>query len=314
MILEITEQGAYLGRDHDSFVVKTKDEKRDFPAQKLDAIVISSNASISTAAVRLCLEYELQLVIAEPWGNALGRFWFSTSGKNSEIRRRQYLAKDNMIGLKLSRKIVTIKLKEQRKFLADLRKNRRNSTPQLDAALETLGKSIPQLDGARVPPPKGTLLGIEGNYARHYYSAIASVLPKKYCFETRSQHPSQDPFNALLNYSYGIGYREVETAIIISGLDPNAGLYHEDQYGKPTLSYDIIELFRPKIDRLILRLFAKKQVRDDWFEQHSHVCLLTKIARRAVIDAYYLRLHKTIQKEAWAFCRDIIRTLMQDED
>lgn len=112
---------------------------------------------------------------------------------------------------------------------------------------------------------KQSFLGIEGFAASEYFSAISEILPKKYAFRARSRQPANDKFNAVLNYAYGLTYSNVEKVVILSGLDPNAGIYHADAYGKPTLVFDVIELFRAKVDRLVIKLFTKRMVRDSWF-------------------------------------------------
>ena len=64
MIIEVSTHGSTIKRDHDSFVILSKDEKTEIPAEKVDAVIITANALISTSAVRLCLEKQIQMVIA----------------------------------------------------------------------------------------------------------------------------------------------------------------------------------------------------------------------------------------------------------
>lgn len=56
MILEVSTHGSTIKRDHDSFIIHTKDEKNEIPAEKVDAVIVSANALISTQAIRLCIE------------------------------------------------------------------------------------------------------------------------------------------------------------------------------------------------------------------------------------------------------------------
>ncbi|MFO7558792.1 MAG: CRISPR-associated endonuclease Cas1 [Desulfobacterales bacterium] len=57
-------------------------------------------------------------------------------------------------------------------------------------------------------------------------------MPEKYQFSGRSRRPAKDPFNAVLNYCYGMLYSRVEKACILSGLDPFVGFLHTDNYNK----------------------------------------------------------------------------------
>ncbi len=72
----------------------------------------------------------------------------------------------------------------------------------------------------------------------------------------RSRSPAKDEFNCLLNYAYGVLYSLVERGCLLSGLDPCIGLMHTDNYNKPSLVYDLIELFRVHAERVVVNLFA----------------------------------------------------------
>ncbi len=53
---------------------------------------------------------------------------------------------------------------------------------------------------------------------------------------------------------------------IIAGLDPYLGFLHTDNYNKKSFVFDLIEIYRTYIDRTVMGLFAKKQVREDLFD------------------------------------------------
>jgi CRISPR-associated protein Cas1 len=89
-----------------------------------------------------------------------------------------------------------------------------------------------------------------------------------------------------LNYGYGILYGQIERCLVLSGLDPYAGFLHVDRPGKPSLTLDFIEEFRPVVvDRTIFGM-ANKSVS---FEQDENR-LLTKEARRLLADKINERL------------------------
>ncbi|MDR2203632.1 MAG: CRISPR-associated endonuclease Cas1 [Nitrososphaerota archaeon] len=313
MIVEISEHGSMLKRDHECFVVHKKDEKTEIPAEKVDAILVTANALISTQAVALCLEKNIQLVLANWAGKPFGRFWVSTPGRATEHRRKQYLHQNTIVAFKIAKDLVTCKLRTQKKFLVDLKGNRKTLNETLDNSIKSINKSMQNLNNLTFSPSfKQTLLGIEGFAAAEYFSAISSVLPKKYAFKERSRQPAQDKFNAVLNYVYGVTYSSVEKSVILSGLDPNAGIYHADSYGKPTLVFDLIELFRTKADRIAVKLFTKKYVRDSWFTSSNETPLgvfLSKEGRKAVITIYLQEVSDTVEKESWLYCRKIINLL-----
>ena len=316
MLLEISEHGSVLKRSHDCFIVRTPREQVESPAEKIEAIIITANAMVSTQAVTLCLEKEIQLVLANWSGIPFGRFWASVPGRATEIRRSQYLNQDSLLAFEVTKEVVAIKLTEQKRLLADLKKNRKAGMETLDHAVHVLQSSLTQLETLQFTSRfKESLLGLEGSAAAEYFKALSSILPSKYKFEQRSRNPARDEFNALLNYLYGYAYSDIEKIVIISGLDPNAGIYHADLYGKPTLVFDIIELFRPRVDRLVVKMFTKRILKDKWFNKTDMTLgvYLTKDGRRKAMTAYLSQVSPGIQKDTWRYCRQLIQRFTVEE-
>ncbi len=313
MIIEITTHGSTLKRNHDSFIIQTKAEKTEIPAEKVDAVIVSANVLISTQVVRLCIEKQIQLVISTWSGKPIARLWSSTQGRSTQLRRNQYLNQDTVIGFDISVMVLEKKLREQKAFLINLKNNRKSPPVKLERVVMTINNSIKKVKNLKHSKDyNATLLGLEGASAANYFQAIFSILPKKWLTEKRSQHPAHDSFNAVLNYLYGMAYADVEKIIILSGLDPNAGFFHSDSYGKPTLSYDIIETVRPVVDRLTVTSFTKKMVHDDWFETQDDITngiFLSKNARQFFISMYVENGRKIIETRSWDFCKTIIKKL-----
>lgn len=319
MIVEICEHGSVLKRTHDCFIVQTVSEKTEIPAEKVEAILVTANALISTQAVALCLEKGIQLVLANWSGRPFGRFWASTPGKATEIRRMQYLNQDSRLAFEISREIVHKKLMEQKKLLISLKNNRKIPSDETKKSIQNINKTLAQLDSLTFSANfKQFLLGLEGFAASEYFRAISVTLPSRYAFKERSRNPACDKFNAILNYAYGFAYSDVEKIVILSGLDPNAGIYHADAYGKPTLVFDIIEMFRAKVDRLVVKFFTRKMVRDSWFEERSDDTMpgvfLSKEGRRRVMTEYLEATSPQIEKQTWTFCRKLVVRLSAKED
>jgi CRISPR-associated protein Cas1 len=207
------------------------------------------------------------------------------------------------------------KLKRQKELLQDLKNNRKVDVPEITRAIDIISDAL--LQARKLQPDdrlKQILLGLEGTSASAYFRAISSSLPSKWSFEHRSQYPALDGFNASLNYAYGIAYSDVEKIIILSGLDPNSGFYHADSYGKPTLSFDLMELVRPLIDRTVVSLFNKKIVSERWFEKKDDSSIfLTKDGRLTLLTSYSEKNRKELEKIAWRFCRGIIERLTSED-
>jgi len=316
MIIEVNTHGSTIKRNHDSFVITSKDEKTEIPAEKVDAVIITANALISTHVIQLCIEKHIQMVIAKWSGKPIARMWSSTPGKSTKLRRNQYLNQDTIIGFEISKTLLEKKLRGQKILLNDLKNNRDSPPLKIEHSVTTISNSIKKIKNLKYSDDfKTTFLGLEGACAASYFQAISSILPQKWSTDKRSQHPALDSFNAVLNYLYGMAYSDVEKIIILSGFDPNAGFYHADSYGKPTLSYDIIEIVRPMIDRIVVSSFTKKMVHDDWFEKQDDDVggiYLSKTARQFFISSYVENARKIIELKSWDFCKFISEKIRGD--
>jgi len=65
--------------------------------------------------------------------------------------------------------------------------------------------------------------------------------------------------NALLNYGYAIVRAMVARAIVGSGLHPSIGLHHRNQYNGLCLADDLMEPFRPWVDRIVYRIVRQQK-------------------------------------------------------
>ena len=139
-------------------------------------------------------------------------------------------------------------------------------------------------------------MGIEGTGTRIYFQALKEILPSWTNFQKREKRPPKDPMNSCLSFGYTILYGEVLTGIATAGLEPFAGYLHSDRSGKPSLALDLIEEFRQDIiDRLIFRLMAKKILKDDDFEQTSHMTRFTDDGKKKFLQHLYEHIESGVE-------------------
>jgi len=153
--------------------------------------------------------------------------------------------------------------------------------------LETIGDSLSYLlmvDGS-VENNRDIILGLEGTAGRSYFRCISGLLPQKYRFSERSRRPARDPFNAALNYCYGILYSLVEKACILAGLDPFVGILHTDNYNKKSLVFDLIEPFRIFAEQVVVYLFTGRKMKDAYFDFVEGAVSLNTEGKPVVVEA-----------------------------
>lgn len=318
MIIEIATHGASLRRKRERFVIKNPEQQDvEIPAEKTTAILVSANAMISTAAMKLCIERQIQLVITSWYGKPVARMWSSSPGRQTQIRRQQYLNRDTNFAFEISKKIILEKISNQKKYLQELKHNRNDGilTKKIDNAVSFFSKTTDTVKKIKHTKHFSQhFLGFEGSCAVRYFAILSECLPEKWQFTHRTQNPGLDSFNASLNYLYGMAYASIEKIIILSGLDPTAGFYHKDNYSKPTLAFDLIETHRPTIDKSLMYLFSRKIVKDSWFSNSrdpSSGIELSKLGRQSLIATYKDNCMKTVEKLTWEQCRTITGRLLE---
>ena len=220
--------GVSLNRDNEGFVINTSDGKQRIPAVGIDSIQISRGAQITSDAVMLAIEREIEVLFMDRSGNPIGRIWSSKYGSISTIRKGQlsFVYSHNAVDWI---KNVLLKKIENQQALMLLFNNNDNpnvSTEKNIARLEDYRNKIRALDGDIVNDIAPMLRGWEGQASRIYFSTINSFLPEQFRFENRTQHPALDVANAFLNYGYGILYGRIEGALIKAGIDPYIGILH----------------------------------------------------------------------------------------
>lgn len=65
--------------------------------------------------------------------------------------------------------------------------------------------------------------------------------------------------NNLLNYGYAILRAIVARALVSSGLLPTLGIHHRNKYNAYCLADDIMEPYRPYVDKLVMELFDQNR-------------------------------------------------------
>lgn len=97
----------------------------------------------------------------------------------------------------------------------------------------------------------GDSTNLEGRAAAFYWSHMFPSIPDF----TRSRDGKYP--NALLNYGYAILRAVIARALVGSGLLPILGIHHHNRYNAYCLADDIMEPYRPYVDRLVVQTMAE---------------------------------------------------------
>jgi len=276
--LYLTEQGAVLRRVGERLVV-TKDHQvlQDVPVIHVEQVVVMGNVQLSTPAVALLLQRDVDVVFLSSHGRFRGRL-MTTGSRFAQLRHRQLrLMDDEKVTLAVARELVVAKLANQAGLLERL------------GARQAAGKISHDAQEARRAATLDGLRGHEGAAGARYFAALKALIPSEWGFTQRIYHPPTDPVNALLSLGYTLLLKDATAAIQLVGLDPFLGFFHVIDYGRPSLALDLMEPFRPLVDGLVLGWIAEGQVSPRDFhasQEEERAVLLNDEARTRYLRAY----------------------------
>ena len=282
--------GTSLSRDNEAFQIIHKEGKQRVPAQGIKSIQISRGAQITSDAVLLAIENEIEVLFMDKAGKPVGRIWSSKYGSVSTIRKGQLSFTFSHDAVDWIKKVITQKIENQQALLLMMRTEDSVTERKVQKAisrLEDYRTKVATLDGEIVADVAASLRGWEGIASNIYFGALNLFIPQEYRFEERRQHPATDVVNAMLNYGYGLLYARIEGMLIKSGIDPYIGVMHRDDYNRPVLVYDVIELYRVWVDYVVVSLVSQRVITDEYYSLKTDgSCWLEALGRRVLIQSF----------------------------
>jgi len=287
----IEEQGAVLSRRDQRFVVRLKGKVlADIPAFRLEQIIIMGNIQITTEAMKLIFKHNVDTVFMSQKGKFYGRL-FTPVFTNVETRMLQYeKSTDSEFKLKLAREIIRGKLHNCRKLL--LRFNRKRNREVISSCFK-IRSLINKLENADTID---SILGHEGAGSASHFAGFRELLKQDLGFVKRQRRPPKDPVNSMLSFGYTLLYREFSNIINLVGIDPYIAFLHTPENNRESLALDLMEEFRPMIDKIILTLVNRREVSQaDFRKKEDDSVMISK----KTIGLFMNRFYNALKEETY---------------
>lgn len=270
------------------------------PINPLKRVVVVGNVTIESPVLHRLSNENISVIFLS--GRRF-RFCGMLHGRlhnNGILRIRQYEKSLSDFCIEFSKDILSRKLMGQIGLLQYAMNSRDDLRFELTKSMRIIEDVMAQLKSE--PHVISTLMGIEGGASAAYFKAYTKLFPASLNFKNRNRRPPEDPVNAMLSLCYTLLHFEVVKEIETIGLDPTIGFYHKFEYGRESLACDLVEIYRPSVDRFVWRLFSDRVFRDRDFayEKEKPGCYLKKESRKEFYSLY----------EEWA---QDIRTAIVDE-
>ncbi len=229
-IIDISEQAYLHIRNKQLLIERDGETIGRMPVEDLGVVILQHSAIvISQAAIIACQQEGVVIVFCDACHLPYSVLLPLSDGHTLHTKiMREQIAISQPTKKRLWQQIIQQKINQQRATLKAFNKNTR--------PLDRLARQVKTGDSGNH----------EAQAAQKYWLLLMGS-------EFRRDRDAAG-VNALLNYGYAIVRAMVARAIVGSGLHPSVGLHHRNQYNGLCLADDLMEPFRPWVDRIVYRI------------------------------------------------------------
>ena len=311
--LLVNKPGMFLGLTSRGVTISQKGKvvAQHHPDNLSQIVITGQGVSMSSNLISFCLNRKIPIDFFDNQGTHLGSIINSKYMQNT-LWAKQASADETLRNI-IALGIIEGKIKNQHALLKYFNKYHKSHYPQLQSKIEMMENAVYDFKTwKKTSKPADAefhqkLLGHEAQVAIRYWDYIRELFADdKVSFERREHQGAADIVNSMLNYGYAILYVRVWQALLAARLNPFNSLIHVRQEGKPTLVYDMVEIFRSQVvDRIVISLIQKGQnleVRNGLLTDNTRQLLVKSIMERLSRYEKYqgqeMKMEQIIQSQA----------------
>lgn len=209
-------------------VVRKEDDTAKIHLSEVSTIILQTmQVFISAYLMAELAKNKISLVISDEKCNPVGQYLPLYGAHNTSKRIMEQIAWGEPIKKRVWQHVIKDKIREQARFLEE-------------RDYETEAK---QLFGIISEVRSGDTTNREAQAARLYFAAL---------FGSDFSRELEIPLNAALNYGYAVLLSMVNREIVSRGFLTQTGICHRNEYNQFNLACDLMEPFRPAIDRAVV--------------------------------------------------------------
>ena len=282
------QSGCKVGINGATLRVTDKDGKKvgDMPLANVESLSLLGSVQISTQAVQTLADRGVPVAFLTAAGRCVAVV-DPLDSVSAETRRAQVRKFDQPpVCLELSRALISAKIVNQRTLLM------RNHAALPSRIADDLAA---QAEHAQKADTLDSIRGHEGQAAALYFGNMAGMVKSDAAVEFdangRQRRPPPDPVNAALSFAYSMLTHECTAALRVARLEPSIGAFHVSRPGRPALSLDLMEPFRPLIaDSVVITAFNRGELKPGHFLRTAAGCAFTDHGRKAFFEVYGRRM------------------------
>lgn len=209
-------------------VVRKEDDTAKIHLSEVSTIILQTmQVFISAYLMAELAKNKISLVISDDKRNPVGQYLPLYGAHNTSKRIMEQIAWGEPIKKRVWQHVIKDKIREQARFLEE----------------RDYGTEAKQLFGIISEVRSGDTTNREAQAARLYFAAL---------FGSDFSRELEIPLNAALNYGYAVLLSMVNREIVSRGFLTQTGICHRNEYNQFNLACDLMEPFRPAIDRAVV--------------------------------------------------------------
>jgi len=284
--LYITEPYLFLSLNGDAVDIK-KDRAiiETIPLRRISEIMVMEKTSFSTSFLSECVEKNIPLTITlnsgyyittiKPDSKKFYDISYEHAKKYCSLTETEVLciAKEFATG-KINNYISLFKqkyVKEQNLFIAELERviQRMNQAGDIHQ-----------------------VRGFEGSAAKKIFEKLNGLIDDTAFHIKKRERKNPDRINSLLNFGYYLLFSRINATVRAVGLNPYLGFLHSPEDNYESFVCDIEELFRPRINRFIIRLINLKAITKEDFNETLKGSYLKKDAVKTFLNQFEAEMER----------------------
>ncbi|MBE6473511.1 MAG: type II CRISPR-associated endonuclease Cas1 [Coriobacteriaceae bacterium] len=217
-------QGGYM-------VVRKEDDTAKVHLSEVSSIVLQTEqVYLSAYLLAELAKSKISLVVSDEKCNPVGQYLPLYGAHNTSKRIVEQLDWGEPIKKRVWQRVVREKIRQQARFLEE------RDYPEARILFSAISEVR-----------SGDTTNREAQAARVYFEAL---------FGSGFNRNADIPLNAALNYGYAILLSMVNREIVSRGYLTQCGICHRNEYNQFNLACDLMEPFRPAVDKLVVDFFV----------------------------------------------------------
>jgi CRISPR-associated protein Cas1 len=156
-------------------------------------------------------------------------------------------------------------------------------SPELKEIIKDLNEIIHKL---KFSSDINEIRGLEGLASRKVYSKINFLIINKEFHIQKRQRKPPDKINCLLNFGSYLLFSRINALVRSQGLNPYLGFLHSPSDNYESLVSDLVDIFRPKIERFIIKLVNLKIIDENSFIEKDGAFYLNKEGKHKFLSYF----------------------------